>query len=178
MRREKPTICTVNAAASSFDYNNIEYYFDRNFWEQDNAQRANGMYEFFGNAPIRFTVTFKNEDGTTFASQTVKYGEVPTPPKDAPVKSSTAEYEYVFEGWGEIDAVTSGMSYAARFTEKAIQVDKDPTDEPADEPTEPELGVNRVVIILSTTIPVAVFVVAAIVTFIVLKLNKNKRNGD
>ena len=61
-----------------------------------------------------YTVTWKNEDGSVIASETLEYG---TTPAHADInKESTAEYTYTFTGWTpQITAVTGDAVYTATF---------------------------------------------------------------
>lgn len=64
----------------------------------------------------KYTVTFKNDDGTTLASQLWEYGELPSYDTDTLVKESTAEYSYTFAGWTpEVTEVTGDAEYMATY---------------------------------------------------------------
>ena len=65
-----------------------------------------------------YTITWKNDDGTTIDTTTVEHGTVPT--HDAVTKAATAEYTYTFKGWTpEPVAATANAEYTAEFTATA-----------------------------------------------------------
>ena len=72
-----------------------------------------------------YTITFKNEDGSTLDTQTAAYGTVPAYGGQTPTKAQTAQYTYTFSGWsdgtstytGALPAVTGDATYTAVFTE-------------------------------------------------------------
>ena len=62
-----------------------------------------------------YTITWKNEDGSVIASETLEYGA--TPAHADIYKESTAEYTYIFAGWTPtIAEVTGDATYTASFT--------------------------------------------------------------
>ena len=61
-----------------------------------------------------YTITWKMDDGSVIAKETYAYGDMPN--HAAPVKESTAQYNYTFTGWTpEISKVTGDATYAAVF---------------------------------------------------------------
>ena len=73
----------------------------------------------------KYTVTWKNEDGTDIDTTTVESGVVPT--HADPTKAEDANYTYTFAGWtdgtntyaaNELPAVTGDVTYTATFTAK------------------------------------------------------------
>ena len=63
-----------------------------------------------------YTITFKNEDGTTLKTQTVNHGVTPTAPS-TPTQSATAQYTYTFKAWSPtIAAATKDQTYTATYT--------------------------------------------------------------
>jgi len=72
------------------------------------------------------TVTYLNEDGSTFTTQEVEPDTVTTAPATNPTKAATFDVEYVFDGWynGETKfdfatPITSDLTLTAKFTEQA-----------------------------------------------------------
>lgn len=73
------------------------------------------------------TVTFQNEDGSTYETQTVDPETTATAPDSNPTKASTLDYTYTFAGWyngGTLydfsTPVTSDLTLTAKFTESEI----------------------------------------------------------
>ena len=68
---------------------------------------------------VEYTITWKNYDGTTIMTSKCDYGSMPIYDGDTPVKQSTDEYNYVFEGWyPSLSIVKSSQEYTARFIAK------------------------------------------------------------
>lgn len=65
-----------------------------------------------------YLIKFVNADGTVLYSNEFEYGSVPTYSGNTPTKASTAQYDYVFAGWGTIVSVTGEATYTAQFTAK------------------------------------------------------------
>ena len=62
-----------------------------------------------------YTVTWKNDDGSTIDQTVVEYGVVPT--HADPSKPATAEYTYTFTGWTpNVVAVTGNATYTATYS--------------------------------------------------------------
>ena len=66
--------------------------------------------------PIEYTVTFRDDAGNIYASDTYYYGDTVRVPAN-PVKSPTGEFTYLFAGWSEeITTVEGDVTYVAQFT--------------------------------------------------------------
>ena len=64
-----------------------------------------------------YQIRFLNYDGTELQSSQVEYGALPEYMGETPTRPSTAQYNYVFDGWSpEIVAVTKDANYTATFT--------------------------------------------------------------
>ena len=62
-----------------------------------------------------YTITWKNEDGSTIDTTTVEEGTVPA--YDAPTKDADAQYVYTFAGWDPAPAAAAAdAEYTATFT--------------------------------------------------------------
>ena len=88
------------------------------------AATGNATYTAQFTATLRkYTVTFKDENGTTLKTETVAYGGKPTPPT-APVKPDTAQHKYTFDGWYDSNGnkwtssttITAATTFTARYT--------------------------------------------------------------
>ena len=63
----------------------------------------------------KYTVTWKNDDGTTIDTTSVYEGDAPT--HADPTKAEDEKYTYTFAGWSpEITAVTGDVTYTAQYT--------------------------------------------------------------
>ena len=66
----------------------------------------------------KYTVTFKNYDGSTLQEETLEYRTLPKYKGEAPTREKTKEYTYTFKGWDkEITEVTDNEIYIATYTE-------------------------------------------------------------
>ena len=74
----------------------------------------------FSTTPVKYTVIFKNADGTDLQSGEWEYGAMPEYTGVTPTKESTADKVYTFSGWNPaIEAVTGAATYIAQFSETA-----------------------------------------------------------
>ncbi len=64
----------------------------------------------------KFTITWKNEDGSVITTTTVEYGKLPVFNGTEPTKAATAEYTFAFAGWGTIAVAKEDAVYTASFT--------------------------------------------------------------
>ena len=72
----------------------------------------------FKSSENSYDVTWKNYDGTVLKTEKVVYGETPSYSGSAPVKASTLQSTYTFDGWTPaVTAVTGDVVYEAKFTE-------------------------------------------------------------
>lgn len=64
----------------------------------------------------KYSVTWKDEDGTVLKTDEVPYGTVPTYGEDVPVKESTEQFSYVFANWSpNVTSVTGDIEYSATY---------------------------------------------------------------
>lgn len=76
------------------------------------------VYALYRIAPTdkTYTVTWKDGNGNTMKTETVKEGQSATPPTDTPTKNPTSKYRYVFSGWDlDYSSITKDMVISARF---------------------------------------------------------------
>ena len=79
---------------------------------------ANATYTATFTQTLRkYTITWKNADGTTLKTEQVDYGTTPSYTGSTPTKESTAQYDYTFAGWTPAVAiVTQAATYTATYT--------------------------------------------------------------
>ena len=65
----------------------------------------------------KYTVTWKNWDGTIIGTDSVAYGSTPVYSGATPTKAATAQYTYTFAGWSPvIEPVTGEVTYTAQYS--------------------------------------------------------------
>ena len=83
---------------------------------------VNGNTEYtatFKEETRKYTVTWKNYDGSILDSEEVLYGTIPTYNGDTPTRGDTVEHTYTFEGWSpNVVEVSESISYVASFKEE------------------------------------------------------------
>lgn len=82
------------------------------------AATGDAAYTALFNESVRkYTITWKNDDGTTLKTEQVEYGEVPSYTGSEPTKAGGDEYHtYAFDGWTpDVVAVTGDATYTAKF---------------------------------------------------------------
>ena len=115
---QQPPTCGASALADIDKWNCTLYIPDGTI---DAYTAADQWMDFFfveENSP-KFTITWKNDDGSIIDQTEVSYGQIPT--HEVPVKPSTEQYTYTFAGWTpEVVAATSDATYTATFTAEPI----------------------------------------------------------
>ena len=70
----------------------------------------------------KYTVTFKNYDGTVLYTTAVNYGDIVSYEGSTPEKAGNAQYNYTFAGWNpSVVNVTGDAIYIAKFNENTNQ---------------------------------------------------------
>ena len=91
-------------------------------WDPSDVTTVTGNIIFrpkFNEILNKYTITWKNEDGSVLAEQKVEYDSVPEYPGATPVKTGDAQYSYSFAGWNPaVVAVTGDATYTATFTQQ------------------------------------------------------------
>lgn len=66
-----------------------------------------------------YTITWMNGNTVLETDENVAYGDTPSYDGELPIKDSTVQYAYEFNGWSpQISAVTKSVTYIAQFTAK------------------------------------------------------------
>lgn len=96
-----------------------DYVFDG--WNQE-VKAVDGDIEYFAKykeEARKYTITWKNYDGTVLKTDQVPYGETPTYTGEEPTKEQTTQRTYTFDKWSpEISAVEDNKDYIASFKDE------------------------------------------------------------
>ena len=129
----------------------------------------------------KYTVTFKNEDGSELQSGEVSFGDKPSYTGVQPAKAETEQYEYVFDGWTDgaetysaTDALPITMNNAV-YTAKFSQVEKT-VEEPVLEEAEPQNTKSSPA--TAVVIGAAVLLLAGAGAVAVIFINKSKKKEN
>ena len=119
--------------------------------------------------PVTYTVTFRDDTGNIYATQTYHYGDVIEIPQN-PSKPATATHTYRFVGWSEpvSETVEKDMIYVAQFTPVSIEEGKKPGVDNLLSPGQPETSIP----VLGITI--VAITAAAVVGCVIWMLNKKR----
>ncbi len=88
-------------------------------WDQEitTVTGAKDYSATFNQTKNKYTILFKNDDGTTLQTSELEYGSTPSYTGATPTKAATAEWSYTFKGWDqEIATVTGAKTYTATYT--------------------------------------------------------------
>ena len=99
---------------------NEEYSYNFIGWDKEIVSvTGNVTYTAdFDEVVNKYTVTFKNYDGSVLETKEIEYGKTPAYSGTTPIKESTIQYTYTFKGWDkEITSVTGDTTYTATFEE-------------------------------------------------------------
>lgn len=97
-----------------------QYSYTFSGWSPNISTPATGDATYtaqFDQTVNKYTITFKNYDGTTLQSSDWDYGQTPTYNGATPTKPADAEFTYAFTGWDKtINIVTGEEEYIAQFS--------------------------------------------------------------
>ena len=111
---QQPPICGASALADIDKWSCTLYIPDGTLSAYTAADQWMDFF-FVEENSEKFTITWKNDDGSIIDQTEVSYGQIPT--HAVPVKPATAQYTYTFAGWTpEVVAVTGNATYTATYT--------------------------------------------------------------
>lgn len=68
----------------------------------------------------KYTITWKNDDGTVLKTDSLTFGSMPSYSGKEPTKPAAQDIKYVFNGWTpEVEAVKEDKTYTAKYLETA-----------------------------------------------------------
>ena len=134
--RNKYTITWNNSDGSTIDQTSVEYGQTPSHADPTKAATAEFTYTFAGWTPTiaavtgdatytatydsirnKYTITFKDDDGTVLSAEEWEYGQTPTCAN--PTKPDDDQYTYTFAGWDPaVATVTGEATYVATYTKK------------------------------------------------------------
>ncbi len=97
---------------------NAQYSYTFSGWDKSytNVQSTLDIHAQFTQVTNKYTVTFKNWDGTVLSTQSIAYGSSATAPSN-PTRPATAQYTYTFTGWsGSYTNITGDVTVTAQYS--------------------------------------------------------------
>ncbi len=110
---------SATAPAAPTKQGDAQYSYTFSGWDKSftNVQSTLDIYPVFTQTTNKYTVTFKNWDGTVLSTQQVEYGKNASYTGATPTKTSTAQYSYTFSGWDKsLNNITGNLTVTAQFT--------------------------------------------------------------
>ena len=95
-----------------------QYTYTFKGWNKDYTEvKGNQTYvAVYDKAVNKYTVTWKNDDGSVLDTEEYEYNAVPSYKNGTPTKAADAQYSYKFTGWNPlISPVTGDVTYKAQF---------------------------------------------------------------
>lgn len=121
IKANTPTALNLNTFTSDFEFLgwNTDPYGEGTFYaDGEEVTLEEGVVTLYAQWHDRFTVTFKNWDGTVLQSNIFYYYEYPEYTGETPTREGSSTVMYEFSGWTpELDYVTGDAEYTAVFTE-------------------------------------------------------------
>lgn len=100
----------------------VQYTYSWTGWDKSltNITSDTTITATYSSTVNKYTITWKNYDGTTLKTDSVAYGSTPSYSGATPTKPSDDYYTYTFSGWSPtITAVTGAKTYTAQFISNA-----------------------------------------------------------